>query len=207
MLSPTVLKLTPTVLKVSPTLVLITLHSSDVIHHCTDIIPLHVLKVSANVLNTLHSTEAITHCTEQPPQYWMYPPRIISTVLMLSPHSTEQPPQYWCYSPMYWCYPPLYWATSTVLKLCPTVLMLSPRCTEQSPMYWTTSTVLNRHYMGWYCQNLKWQSCRNSQHPLPYKSLRYNFKFAGRHFYASIINNIFPVEFKIGRVTHFLKVI
>ena len=121
------------------------------------------------------------HCTEYPPQYWCYPP----TVLMLSLcmywcyppnvlnvlHSTEAiPPLYWCYPLLYWtastvlkvsphgteAIPHMYWRyTFTVLMLSPTVLMVSPRCTEQPPMYWTTSTVLNRRYMGWYRRPLK----------------------------------------------------
>ena len=137
----TVLTLSPTVLMLSPT-VLNNLHSTEGIPHSTEAIAQHVLPLSP------HSTEGIPpqywcypqhywcypphvlmlspHCTEQPPQYWSYPP----TVLKLSPHCTEQPPQYWSYPP--------------------TVLMLSPRCTEQPPMYWTTSTVLNRRYMGWF---------------------------------------------------------
>ena len=129
--------------------------------HCTDLSPLRVLMLSPNVLNTLHSTEAIPHCIDviptvlkvSPtctavilPQHWRYP----STVLNLSPQywsSTEGiPPQYWIpstmlmLSPQYWCYllhvlpyPPLCWTTSTVLNL--------------SPQYWSfPPTVLNNHH-------------------------------------------------------------
>ena len=125
-----------------------TLHSTDVIAHSTDVIPPHVLMLSprmywcypplywttSTVLKlSPHCTEQPSpHCTEQPPQHWSYP----STVLKLSPHSTE------AILPQYWSYPP-------------TALMLSPRCTEQPPMYWTTSTVLNRRYMGWEFNSLK----------------------------------------------------
>ena len=139
------------------------LHSTEAIPHCTDVIlslywtTSTVLKVSPTVLKLSPTcTAVIPHSTEgSPPQYWLP-----STVLMLSPtvldnlhsteaipHCTEQPPQHWSYPPQYWCYPP-------------TVLMLSPRCTEQPPMYWTTTTVLNRRYMGCYnfwiiCQQLR----------------------------------------------------
>ena len=124
-------------------------------------IPSTVLKLSPTVLMWS------PHCTEQPPQYWSYPHMYCCyrpTVLKVPLHSTEYPPQY-CVIPhstdviprMYWCYPPTvlnnlhsteaippqYWSYP------PTILMLSPWCTEQPPMYWTTSTVLNRRYMGW----------------------------------------------------------
>ena len=168
---PTVLILSPRMYWCYPPNVLNTLHSTEAIpplYWCYPPLywcyPPTVLMLSP-------------HCTEQPPQYWRYPPTVLKlsphmyccyppTVLKVSLHSTEYPPQYWCYPPactdvippLYWSYPP------TVLKLSPhcteqppqywsyppTVLMLSPRCTEQPPMYWTTSTVLNRRYVGWF---------------------------------------------------------
>ena len=116
---------------------------------------------SPNVLNTLHSNEAIPHCadviphcTEQSPQYWRYPLTVLKLpphVLLLSPHSTEGS----LHSTE--AIHPLYWATSTALKLSPhiteavppTLLKLSPHSTDVIPlMYWTTSTVLNRRYLG-----------------------------------------------------------
>ena len=69
---PSVLKLSPTVLILSP-IVRNNLRSTEGIPHstqgistCTAVTPT-VLKVS------IHSTDVIPHCTEQPPQYWSYP--------------------------------------------------------------------------------------------------------------------------------------
>ena len=124
--------------------------------------PPHVPMLSPNVLNTLHSTEAIPHCTDViPPLYWTTSTvlKLSLTVLKLSPHMyCCYPPQHWRYPStvldtlhstdviphstdvipcMYWCYPQLYWTTSTVLKL-------SPHSTDViRPMHWTTSNVLN----------------------------------------------------------------
>ena len=73
----------------------------------------------------------------------------------------------------------------------------------------SVSSTFNQPKCTGYCQNVKMESSGNSQHPqqVPEAFQRYNFKFTGRNFNASIINNIFPVDFKINRVTPLLKVI
>ena len=167
----TVLTSLSTVLMFSP-------NSPEANPHCTEGIPPLYWRYPPTVLNTLHSTDVIPlhvlkvspQCTEYPPQYWSYPPTVLMlspTVLILSPHMywfyppyvlmlsptvlnnphsteavlhsneaiphcTEQPPQYWSYPPQDWSYPPRaqYWC-------------YPPRCTEQPPLYWTTSTVRN----------------------------------------------------------------
>ena len=128
--------------------VLNTLHSTEAIPHCTDVIPPLYWTTSTVLKVSPHSTEAIPH------MYCCYPP----TVLKVSLHSTEYPPQYWCYPPQYWCYPPqywcyppactdvippLYWTTSTVLKLSPhSTEAIPPQYWSFPSLYWTTSTVL-----------------------------------------------------------------
>ena len=90
--------LSPTVLKVSPT-VLNTLHSADVIPHCTDVIPPLYWTTSTVLKVCPHSTEAIPTCTAViPPQYWRYPSKVLNTL-----HSTD-------------VIPPMSWTTSNVLN-------------------------------------------------------------------------------------------
>ena len=125
--------------------------------------PPQVLMLSPNVLNTLHSTEAIPHCADiilplywttstvlkVSPQYWSYPPTctavIPPTVLKVSLHSTEHPSQYWCYPPtvlmlsprMYWCYPPTVLNNLHSTEAIPHSTEAIPHCTEQPPQYWS----------------------------------------------------------------------
>ena len=143
--------------------------------HCTDLSPLRVLMLSPNVLNTLHSTEAIPHCIDViphstegiPHMYCCYPP----TALKVSLHSTESIPTV---LKQHWRYPSTVLNTlhntdviTTVLMLSPasttlsltvlnnlhstesipTVLKLSSNCTEQPQQYWSYphSTEANPH--------------------------------------------------------------
>ena len=149
---PHVLLLSPTVLKVS-------LHSTVGIPHSTDVIPPHALMLSPTVLNNLHNTEGIPHSTEAILHiYCCYYP----TVLKVSLYSTEYPPQYWCYLPQYWCYPLHVLMLSSIVlsnlhstEAIPHSTEVISWWTEQPPMYWTTSTELNRRYMGWLQPDLK----------------------------------------------------